>query len=477
MSSTSVTARPARAVPAPPFGAIGLLQAKRDGRELSAREIEWLVSAYVSGEVAQEQASAWLMATYLRGMSRAEMSALTGAMATSGPLLDLSSLSRPTVDKHSTGGVGDKISLVLTPLLAALGAAVPQVSGRGLGHTGGTLDKLESIDGWSSELSAAQLVAQLEDIGCAICAAGPDLAPADAKLYRLRDATGTVESVPLIATSIMSKKLAEGTSALVLDVKVGSGAFMGTMEAAQELAAAMLGIGQDYGLATAAVISSMDAPLGRAVGNAIEVAEAVEVLSGAGPDDVIELTVHLAELMLALTGLTGDPRKALTDGSAKAAWDAMVRAQGGDPDRPLPTARHVYQLPAPKDGYLVALDARRVGEASWLLGAGRPHQGAAIDHAAGVLCLAKPGQEVTKDQPLLEVHTNNPSAAEAAMGRLSSAVEVGPEPAQHQRPLVLQTIGQPQGRAQVSSKSRARPLGPQRTLAQSTSRDRGRQWR
>ena len=324
---------------APRFDAVDLIRAKRDGGELSADEISWLIDAYVDGAVPDEQVASWLMAVYQRGMSAAETSSLTGAIVASGDVIDLSGLARPTVDKHSTGGVGDKVSLVLVPLLAALGAAVPQLSGRGLGHTGGTLDKLEAIPGLRSNLSVPEVLAQLGSVGCVICAAGAALAPADRKLYALRDVTATVESVPLIASSIMSKKIAEGTSALVLDVKVGSGAFMTKRERAAELATAMVEIGRDRGMKVAALLTSMDVPIGRAVGNALEVMEAVDTLEGRGPGDLVEVTVALAQVMLELAGLGGNPVEALHDGSALAVWRAMVRAQGGDPDAPLPSAR------------------------------------------------------------------------------------------------------------------------------------------
>jgi thymidine phosphorylase len=405
------------------FDAVDIIRAKRDGAELSDEEISWLVGAHVAGTIPDEQVAAWLMAVYLKGMSPREMSSLTGAMVASGEVMDLSVLSRPTVDKHSTGGVGDKVSLVLVPLLASLGAAVPQLSGRGLGHTGGTLDKLEAIPGWRSDFTAAEVLAQLQSIGGVICAAGASLAPADRRLYALRDVTATVESVPLIASSIMSKKIAEGTSALVLDVKVGSGAFMATRERASELARAMVQIGTDHKIKVAALLTSMDVPLGRAVGNALEVAEAVEVLAGGGPADLIEVTVALARVMLELAGLEGDPVQALEDGSALATWKAMVRAQGGDPEAPLPAALVVEPVLADQSGFLGRLDARAVGVAAWRLGAGRARKEDPVVACAGVRCLVKPGEPVRRGQPVLELHTDDGGRLERAQEALVGAFE------------------------------------------------------
>ncbi len=353
------------------FDTVDLIRAKRDGAELTDDEIAWLISSYVDGTIPDEQVAALLMAVYFQGMSARELVSFTRSIVASGNVIDLSALSRPTVDKHSTGGVGDKVSLVLVPLLASLGAAVPQLSGRGLGHTGGTLDKLEAIPGWRSQLSVPEIRAQLESVGGVICAAGPALAPADRKLYALRDVTSTVESVPLIASSIVSKKIAEGTSALVLDVKVGSGAFMTSRDRAAELARAMVELGRDSQMKVSALLTSMDTPLGRAVGNALEVAEAVETLQGGGPRDLVEVTVALAEVMLELAGLDGDPVRALQDGRAFASWRALVRAQGGDPDAPLPVAPVVEQVCADRSGFLDRLEARAVGVAAWRLGAGR----------------------------------------------------------------------------------------------------------
>ena len=424
------------------FDAVDVVRAKRDGRELGDEEIRWLIDAYVAGTVPDEQMAALLMAIYWRGMSPRERHCLTSAMVASGEVMDLSGLSRPSVDKHSTGGVGDKVSLVLAPLVASLGAAVPQLSGRGLGHTGGTLDKLEAIPGWCSQLSAHEVLDQLESVGCVICAAGASLAPADRKLYALRDVTGTIESVPLIASSIMSKKIAEGTSALVLDVKVGSGAFMTERRRAAELASAMVEIGRDANMKVAALLTAMDVPLGRTVGNALEVTEAVETLEGRGPDDLVDVTVALAEVMLELVGLKGDVRAALQDGSALTVWRAMVRAQGGDPDAPLPQARVVEPVVADQDGFLARLEARSVGVAAWRLGAGRAKKEDPVSASAGVRCLVKPGEPVTKGQPLLELHTDEPSRLERAKEALRGALEIITEtPGISTGPLVLERIG------------------------------------
>ncbi|HEV3328686.1 MAG TPA: thymidine phosphorylase [Acidimicrobiales bacterium] len=405
---------------------VDVIRAKRDGGELSDGDIRWVLDAYVRGEVADEQVSALLMAVLLNGLGPRELATWTAAMIDSGERLDLRSLSRPTVDKHSTGGVGDKVSLILAPLVATCGAAVPQLSGRGLGHTGGTLDKLESIPGWRATLSNAEILDQLESVGCVICAAGEGLAPADRKLYALRDVTGTVESIPLISASIMSKKIAEGTASLVLDVKVGTGAFMKDRAAAAELARTMVGLGADHGVATVALLTAMDTPLGRACGNALEVAEAVDVLCGAGPKDVEAVTLALADEMLALCGITGeDPAARLRDGSAHATYRAMIAAQGGDPDAELATARFVAQVRSDRDGVLQRLDAMGVGVAAWRLGAGRARKEDAVSAAAGVVCLAKPGDPVEKGQPLLDLHTDDEATIDGALAALLGAIEVG----------------------------------------------------
>ena len=412
-----------------PFAAVDVIVAKRDRHELTDAQIDWVVDAYTRGVVAEEQMAALAMAILLNGMSSRELARWTAAMVASGTRLDWSDLDRPTADKHSTGGVGDKITLVLAPLVAACGAAVPQLSGRGLGHTGGTLDKLESIPGWRAELDVAAMRAQLREVGAAVCAAGADLAPADRKLYALRDVTGTVESIPLIASSIMSKKIAEGTGALVLDVKVGSGAFMKDLDAARELAATMVRLGRQAGVGTVALLTDMSSPLGLTVGNALEVAEAVEVLAGGGPGDVVELTVALAREMLAAAGLTAapDPADVLASGRAMDVWRAMIRAQGGDPDAPLPTARHTHTVLVPADGVLTGLDAHRVGVAAWRLGAGRARREDAVAPAAGVVLHAKPGMTVTGGQPLLTLHTDAPERFEAALAALDGVAQIAPE--------------------------------------------------
>jgi thymidine phosphorylase len=390
--------------------------------------------------VADEQMSALLMAILLRGMEPAELARWTAAMIDSGERLRLGDVGRPTVDKHSTGGVGDKITLALAPLVAACGAAVPQLSGRGLGHTGGTLDKLESIPGWRADLSNDEIAAQLADVGAVICATTPTLAPADRKLYALRDVTGTVESVPLIASSIMSKKIAEGTDGLVLDVKSGSGAFMKTPERARELAAAMVDIGAAHGLRTTAVLTDMSVPLGRAVGNALEVAESVEVLRGGGPADVVELTVALAREMLALAGLDADPAKVLASGAAHPVWEAMIAAQGGDPAAPLPTATHVEQLCADRSGVLHRCDALAVGLAAWRLGAGRARKDDAVQAAAGIRLLVDLGDPVEAGQPLLELHTDTPDAVPGARAALDGGIVVADGPPPGRPPLIAATL-------------------------------------
>ena len=401
--------------------AVEIIVAKRDGHRLSDAQIDWVVDAYTRGDVADEQMSALAMAILLNGMDPAEIARWTAAMIASGSRLALGDVGRPLVDKHSTGGVGDKITLPLAPLVAACGAAVPQLSGRGLGHTGGTLDKLESIPGWRASLSDEEITAQLADVGAVICATTPTLAPADRKLYALRDVTGTVESIPLIASSIMSKKIAEGTGGLVLDVKVGSGAFMRTLERAADLAETMVRIGTDHGLPTTAVLTDMSVPLGRAVGNALEVAEAVDVLRGGGPADVVSLTVTLAQEMLALAGLPdADPAAVLASGAAYPVWERMIAAQGGDPSAPLPTASHVETLTADRAGHFTC-DAMAIGLAAWRLGAGRARKEDAVQAAAGVLLLASPGSAVEAGQPLLELHTDTPetvSWARAGLGEL-----------------------------------------------------------
>ncbi|MFF4241597.1 thymidine phosphorylase [Actinomadura geliboluensis] len=421
--------------------AIDVIRAKRDGGALSPAQIDWAVDAYTRGAIAEEQMSALAMAILLNGMTRAEVARWTEAMIRSGERMDWSALDRPTTDKHSTGGVGDKITLPLAPLVAACGAAVPQLSGRGLGHTGGTLDKLESIPGWRASLSNAEMLDVLRSAGAVICAAGSGLAPADRKLYALRDVTGTVESIPLIASSIMSKKIAEGTGALVLDVKVGSGAFMKTVENARELAETMVAIGTDHGLRTVALLTAMDRPLGNAVGNAVEVAESVEVLAGGGPSDVVELTLTLAREMLDAAGITGkDPADALKDGSAMDVWRRMITAQGGDPDAPLPTARETHTVTAPSSGVLTRLDAYGVGVAAWRLGAGRARKEDPVSFGAGVICHAKPGDTVSAGQPLLTLYGDDEARFARALESLDGAYEIEDGAAASPHPLIIDRI-------------------------------------
>ncbi len=427
--------------------AVSLIHVKRDNaRPLSAAEIRWLFTAYAAGEVADEQLAALLMAVYLNGLDGAELRAWTGEMIASGERLDLSGLDRPTVDKHSTGGVGDKVSLVLAPLVASCGAAVPMLSGRGLGHTGGTLDKLESIPGWRASLGNHELLAALASAGAVIAAAGAGLAPADRRLYALRDVTGTVESIPLIASSIMAKKIAEGTGALVLDVKTGAGAFMAERSRAVELARVMVALGEEHGVRTRALVTAMDAPLGRAAGNALEVAEAVAALSGAGPADLMEVTYALAGHMLELAGIStdspgGDPREAIASGRALDAYRRMIKVQGGDPDAPLPVASLRREaLPAPASGWVTRLDARAVGIAAWRLGAGRARKEDPVSHTAGVVCLAKPGDYVRQGDPVVELHGDDPARFGPAVAALDGALAVGGSPPAA-APLILDQVG------------------------------------
>ena len=422
-----------------PFAAVDVIAVKRDGGRIPDEQLDWVIDAYTRGVVADEQMAALAMAILLNGMAPDELARWTAAMIASGERLDLSGVSRPTTDKHSTGGVGDKITLPLAPLVAACGAAVPQLSGRGLGHTGGTLDKLESIPGWRAQLSNAEFLAQLRDVGAVVCAAGDALAPADRKLYALRDVTGTVESIPLIASSIMSKKIAEGSSALVLDVKVGSGAFMKTVEDARELARTMVDLGTAHGTRSVALLTDMSTPLGRTAGNALEVEESLEVLAGGGPPDVVELTLALAREMLTSAGLGRvDPADALRNGKAMDVWRRMIRAQGGDPDASLPTARERHVVSSPADGVLVRLDARAVGEAAWRLGAGRARKEDPVLAEAGVIMHAKPGEIVHAGDPLLELHTNDASRFERALTAVESAYTIGVDFAT--QPLIIERI-------------------------------------
>jgi thymidine phosphorylase len=419
-----------------------VIRTKRDRGELTDPQIDWVIDAYTRGEVADEQMSALAMAILLNGMNLREISRWTDAMIRSGVRMDFSALGVPTSDKHSTGGVGDKITLPLAPLVAACGAAVPQLSGRGLGHTGGTLDKLESIPGWRALLSNEEMMAVLGSAGAVICAAGDGLAPADKKLYALRDVTGTVEAIPLIASSIMSKKIAEGTGALVLDVKVGSGAFMKNLADAQELARTMVGLGTAAGVNTVALLTDMSTPLGLTAGNALEVRESVEVLAGGGPADVVELTLALAREMLAAAGVHGkDPADALRDGSAMDHWRRMISAQGGDVDAPLPVAREQHVITASSTGVLTGLDAYAVGVCAWRLGAGRARKEDPVQAGAGVEMHAKPGEFVTAGQPLLTLHTDTPERYDYAIEALAGGVTIAPEgTAFTANPIVLDRI-------------------------------------
>jgi thymidine phosphorylase len=424
------------------IAAVDVITAKRDRKALTDEQIDWVIDAYTRGAVADEQMSSLAMAILLNGMDRREISRWTDAMIASGirmsfPAADLGG--RRTTDKHSTGGVGDKITLPLAPLVAACGAAVPQLSGRGLGHTGGTLDKLEAIPGWRAHVSREEMLAQLADVGAVICAASDDLAPADKKLYALRDVTGTVEAIPLIASSIMSKKIAEGTGALVLDVKVGSGAFMKDLATARELASTMVRLGQDSGVNTIALLTDMNTPLGLAVGNAVEVAESVEVLAGGGPADVVELTLALAREMLAAAGIDADPAKVLESGAAMDTWRRMIAAQGGDPSSVLPLARENEVVRASADGVVTAVDAYGIGVAAWRLGAGRARKEDPVSYGAGVLLKVKPGDRVRAGDVLFELRTDEQSRIPAARDLAAEAVIVG-DVAPTLTPLVLDRI-------------------------------------
>ena len=426
-----------------PYAAVEIISAKRDRGELSDPQIDWVVDAYTRGVVADEQMSALLMAILLNGMNMREISRWTDAMINSGERMEWSALTRKTADKHSTGGVGDKITLPLAPLVAACGGAVPQLSGRGLGHTGGTLDKLESIPGWRASLTNSQMLAVLQDCGAVICAAGAGLAPADKKLYALRDVTGTVPAIPLIASSIMSKKIAEGTSALILDVKTGNGAFMSDPLQARELAQTMVELGKRAGVKTRALITAMDVPLGLTAGNALEVREAVEVLSGGGPADIVELTIVMAREMLDAAEITPtvDPEAALKNGAAMDIWRRMIRAQGGDPDAKLPGALETLEVFAESSGEITQMNALAVGISAWRLGAGRSRQGEAVQAGAGIEIHAKPGEQIKAGAPLFTLHTDEAPRFERALAALQGAVRISDTGEKVERlPLIIEKI-------------------------------------
>ena len=426
-----------------PFAAVEIISAKRERAELSDAQIDWVIGAYTRGAVADEQMSALLMAILLNGMNMREIARWTDAMIKSGERMDWSALTRKTVDKHSTGGVGDKITLPLAPLVAACGGAVPQLSGRGLGHTGGTLDKLESISGWKASLTNAEMLKVLEDVGAVICAAGAGLAPADKKLYALRDVTGTVPAIPLIASSIMSKKIAEGTSALILDVKTGNGAFMSDPDKARELAKTMVELGKRAGVTTRALVTAMDVPLGLTAGNALEVRESIEVLSGGGPSDVVELTVIMAQEMLDAAGINPimDPVDALKNGAAMDSWRRMIAAQGGDPDAKLPVAQEQHVIYAPQSGEILEMNALSVGISAWRLGAGRTRLGEAVQAGAGIEIHAKPGEQITAGTPLFTLHTDTPDRFAWAQQALEGAVRISTTGEKVERlPLIIEKI-------------------------------------
>jgi thymidine phosphorylase len=427
------------------FDAPTVIRTKRDGGVLSDAAIDWVIDAYTHGRVADEQMSALLMAIFLRGMTGAEIARWTAAMVASGERLDFTDLRRDgkplaLVDKHSTGGVGDKITIPLVPVVMACGGAVPQAAGRGLGHTGGTLDKLESIPGFTAEISKTQIRQQLCDLGAAIFAAG-ELAPADRKIYALRDVTGTTESLPLIASSVMSKKIAEGTRALVLDSKVGSGAFLKTEAESRELAHTMVQLGTEAGLETRALLTDMSTPLGCAVGNAVEGAESLEVLAGGGPADVVELTVALAGEMLDAAGIGGvDPAQTLADGSAMDRFRDLVAAQGGDLARQLPVGTCVETVTASRDGTMGSIDAMAVGLAVWRLGAGRSAPGEQVQSGAGLMIHRRPGEPVAAGETVFTLYTETPERFDAAMAELDGGWSVG-DSVPVQRPLIIDRIG------------------------------------
>lgn len=420
-----------------PFNPVPVLVKKRKGQRLSREEIQGFVHGFVRGEVADYQMSAWLMAVVLNGMSLEETVDLTDAMLHSGKVLRLGSVPHPRIDKHSTGGVGDKISLCLAPLVAACGVAVPMISGRGLGHTGGTLDKLESIPGYRTELSEKEFERIVRRAGVCLMGQTAWLAPADRAMYALRDVTGTVESVPLIVASILSKKLASGLDGLVLDVKVGRGAFMPDLTAARRLAKSLVAVGQRAGKKVVALLTNMDAPIGLTIGNALELKEALDVLCGAGPEDTIELTVALGAEMLTLAGVVktrAEGRRAIQrridDGTGVECFRRMVEAQGGDPgviDDPsrLPATRHRVPVLAPKAGVVAAIDSRALGLLSIELGAGRTRADQTVDHAVGIELGAQVGQTVQRDQPIAWLHVRSQRGKERLVGKAGAAFSIG----------------------------------------------------
>ena len=423
------------------FDVVDVIKVKRDGGMLPDDQIDWVVDAYTRGVVADEQMAALAMAIFINGMERPEIARWTDAMIRSGETMDFSSLGKPTADKHSTGGVGDKITLPLAPLVASYGVAVPQLSGRGLGHTGGTLDKLEAIPGWRADLTNDELMNILRDPGCVICAAGSGLAPADKKLYALRDITSTVDCIPLIASSIMSKKIAEGTDSLVLDVKVGSGAFMKDEAMARDLARTMVDLGNDAGVDTVALLTDMSVPLGRCIGNALEVRESVEVLAGGGPDDVVELTLALAREMLSAAGQPdADVEKALADGRAMDTWNAMIRAQGGDPEAALPTARHTHDVVAEADGVVTKMEALALGVGSWRLGAGRARKEDPVQAGAGIELHVDLGETVAKGQKLFTLHTDDEERFERALESALPGIAVEADGIAPERKVIIDRI-------------------------------------
>lgn len=422
------------------FDAVDIIRSKRDREVLSEEQINWIIDAYTRGIVGDEQMAALNMAIFLNGMNREEIVTWTKAMIATGETMSFAKLSKKTTDKHSTGGVGDKITLPLGPLVASYGVAVPQLSGRGLGHTGGTLDKLEAIPGWSPDMSNERMFEILEETGAVVAAAGSGLAPADKKIYALRDITSTVDCIPLIASSIMSKKIAEGTASLVLDVKVGSGAFMKDLNQARELAQTMVDLGTDAGVNTRALLTDMSVPLGVTIGNALEVRESVEVLAGGGPADVRELTCALAREMLDMAGVhDADVEEALKDGRAMDCWNQMIRAQGGDPDAPLPTATHTQEILAERDGYITNLDALALGVGSWRLGAGRARKEDPVQAGAGIEIHTPVGTKVTKGEKLLTLHTDTPERFERAIESITPGISIG-ENAPEKRPIILDHI-------------------------------------